>query len=274
MSYTALFLFIIFVQRRPNVEDVVPTLYKCYTNVLCLLGSWLLTGSSATQCSSCSRVRLPPSSHHTVYDPRIVHICCVSSALAWRVHTVPLCKAKRQYLLTLKVSRYRLLASRGSMRGFYFTVLLFSTILNAARLLSGMRPRRGIMDWCWASPGPASKTFARYWSNAGSMCFVPDKTYTLITSFQSVLWTAVTTHTQQRPDAGPHFLDSPPPSSQSVVCATHLSGTNNTLTAGVLYRRSAWRDLQTRLNPPFIFISLHEHNESPCHNDVYIIIRL
>ena len=27
-----------FMQRRPNVEDVGPTLYKCYTNVLCLLG--------------------------------------------------------------------------------------------------------------------------------------------------------------------------------------------------------------------------------------------
>ena len=27
-----------FVQRRPNVFDVGPTLYKCYTNVLCLLG--------------------------------------------------------------------------------------------------------------------------------------------------------------------------------------------------------------------------------------------
>ena len=27
-----------FSQRRPNVFDVVPTLYKCYTNVLCLLG--------------------------------------------------------------------------------------------------------------------------------------------------------------------------------------------------------------------------------------------
>ena len=28
-----------FIQRRPNVVDVGPTLYKCYTNVLCLLGS-------------------------------------------------------------------------------------------------------------------------------------------------------------------------------------------------------------------------------------------
>ena len=28
---------ITFVQRRPNVFDVGPTLYKCYTNVLCLL---------------------------------------------------------------------------------------------------------------------------------------------------------------------------------------------------------------------------------------------
>ena len=29
---------ITFTQCRPNVEDVGPTLYKCYTNVLCLLG--------------------------------------------------------------------------------------------------------------------------------------------------------------------------------------------------------------------------------------------
>ena len=29
---------ITFVQRRPNVFDVGPTLYKCYTNVVCLLG--------------------------------------------------------------------------------------------------------------------------------------------------------------------------------------------------------------------------------------------
>ena len=29
---------ITFIQRWPNVEDVGPTLYKCYTNVFCLLG--------------------------------------------------------------------------------------------------------------------------------------------------------------------------------------------------------------------------------------------
>ena len=29
---------ITFVQRRPNVFDVGPALFKCYTNVLCLLG--------------------------------------------------------------------------------------------------------------------------------------------------------------------------------------------------------------------------------------------
>ena len=28
-----------FIQCWTNVEDVGPTLYKCYTNVLCLLGS-------------------------------------------------------------------------------------------------------------------------------------------------------------------------------------------------------------------------------------------
>ena len=31
-------IFITFVQRRPNVFDVGPTLCKCYKNVLCLLG--------------------------------------------------------------------------------------------------------------------------------------------------------------------------------------------------------------------------------------------
>ena len=33
---------ITFVQRRPNVFDGGPTLYKCHTNVLCLLGYWVL----------------------------------------------------------------------------------------------------------------------------------------------------------------------------------------------------------------------------------------
>ena len=31
-------IFITFKQRRPNVFDVGPTLYKCYTNVLSVLG--------------------------------------------------------------------------------------------------------------------------------------------------------------------------------------------------------------------------------------------
>ena len=48
-----------FVQCSTNVEDVVPTLYKCYTNVLCLLGiaSWsgiacslLLAATKPTLC--------------------------------------------------------------------------------------------------------------------------------------------------------------------------------------------------------------------------------
>ena len=37
---------ITFVQRRPNVFDVGPTLYKCYTDVLCLLG---FTGSGTAE---------------------------------------------------------------------------------------------------------------------------------------------------------------------------------------------------------------------------------
>ena len=38
MSQQTQNIYITFVQRRPNVSDVGPTLYKCYTNVLCLLG--------------------------------------------------------------------------------------------------------------------------------------------------------------------------------------------------------------------------------------------
>ena len=33
-------VFIIFIQCWTNVEDVGPTLYKCYKNVFCLLGQW------------------------------------------------------------------------------------------------------------------------------------------------------------------------------------------------------------------------------------------
>ena len=31
---------ITFIQRRPNVFDVGPTLYKCYTDILCLLSGY------------------------------------------------------------------------------------------------------------------------------------------------------------------------------------------------------------------------------------------
>ena len=45
--------YITFVQRRPNVFDVGPTLYKCYTNVLCFLGFLLLYAMSGqTVCLS------------------------------------------------------------------------------------------------------------------------------------------------------------------------------------------------------------------------------
>ena len=43
---------ITFIQRRPNVFDVGPTLYTCYTNVLYLLGtSWLRTRRFTTSLS-------------------------------------------------------------------------------------------------------------------------------------------------------------------------------------------------------------------------------
>ena len=45
---------ITFVQRRPNVFDVSPTLYKCYTNDLCLLGFLSVTHVSVTSGDSYS----------------------------------------------------------------------------------------------------------------------------------------------------------------------------------------------------------------------------
>ena len=39
-------IYITFVQRRPNGFAVGPTLYKCYTNVSCLLGRWFLCWST------------------------------------------------------------------------------------------------------------------------------------------------------------------------------------------------------------------------------------
>ena len=41
---------ITFIQRRPSVFDVGPTLYKCYTNVLCLL---VLPSAVATEVIAC-----------------------------------------------------------------------------------------------------------------------------------------------------------------------------------------------------------------------------
>ena len=35
-------MFITFVQCSTNIEDVGPTLYKCYVNVLCYLASFIL----------------------------------------------------------------------------------------------------------------------------------------------------------------------------------------------------------------------------------------
>ena len=52
---------IAFVQRRPNVFDAGPTLYKCYTNVLCLLGIAGLKASTRHLLADQSRVIAPGS---------------------------------------------------------------------------------------------------------------------------------------------------------------------------------------------------------------------
>ena len=58
-------IFITFIQCWTNVEDVGPTLYKCYTNVLCLLGSLI------SSISSDIYIFIPWSLHgeHTVLQP-------------------------------------------------------------------------------------------------------------------------------------------------------------------------------------------------------------
>ena len=72
-----------FVKCRPNFIDVGPTLYKCYTNVLCLLGC----------VSSYRRTWVIP--------------------MLWETITL-LCKTKRQHLLTFQVSSYCHLALQSS----------------------------------------------------------------------------------------------------------------------------------------------------------------
>ena len=51
-------IFITFVQRRPSVFDVGPTLYKCYTNVSCLLASFRGRSAIFVSCGSCGAVFL------------------------------------------------------------------------------------------------------------------------------------------------------------------------------------------------------------------------
>ena len=56
-----------FIQRRPNVFDVGLTLYKCHTNVLCLLGGCQLSHSQrapAWQADSVTTTPGPPRRQH------------------------------------------------------------------------------------------------------------------------------------------------------------------------------------------------------------------
>ena len=44
------------IQRRPNVLDAGPTLYKCYANILCLLGDYLAYPSRGRKSSGPGRM--------------------------------------------------------------------------------------------------------------------------------------------------------------------------------------------------------------------------
>ena len=68
---------ITFIQRLPNVIDVGPTLYKCYTNVSCLLGEY-------PECSTLlydngvlhHEPRLLSPSNNTIVYSRYAHMHC------------------------------------------------------------------------------------------------------------------------------------------------------------------------------------------------------
>ena len=47
-------------QRRPNVFDVGPKLYKCYANILFLLGHWVDVGDRYITRLSITRARFDP----------------------------------------------------------------------------------------------------------------------------------------------------------------------------------------------------------------------
>ena len=75
---------IIFVQRRPNVVDVGPTLYKCYTNVLCLLCSNSL---SATLSSVGLRVNSPGLLLLTSHVSSIWHFIFAKLIFLWWLYS-------------------------------------------------------------------------------------------------------------------------------------------------------------------------------------------
>ena len=84
-----------FVQRRPNVLDVGPTLYKCYTNVLCLLRCKLVymivfAGGGGGGGFSVGLCR---------YLPLIFDRIMIQPAIVWRLwsqpHTPNQCNSKR-----------------------------------------------------------------------------------------------------------------------------------------------------------------------------------
>ena len=73
------------VQRRPSVGDVGPTLYKCYTNILCLLGML-----SFKTCERRSAQRVAPGE---------INVNTLVSTLTRRV------RHKRDHLVTLRVEK-------------------------------------------------------------------------------------------------------------------------------------------------------------------------
>ena len=80
---------ITFIQRRPNVFDVGPTLYKRYTNVLCLLGI------NTTICFRHQRVRWLVQLVKRTRRERLCHIGC--QATTWSPLSAPDCGALREY---------------------------------------------------------------------------------------------------------------------------------------------------------------------------------
>ena len=80
---------ITFIQCWTNVEDVGPTLYKCYTNALYLLGSHTSRQTNQNVCDTKRQARFLLMLGQSLrrcptFNQHWVNVCCLLVCLSWR----------------------------------------------------------------------------------------------------------------------------------------------------------------------------------------------